>query len=183
MTRSTRQVKTHQFNPVHTLVLPYERVDVPIFHKFRYSFALLTSRFDHHRCANERKNIRVVQVPPYDHLLAERLHGIRVNVDGTALPHCNQITDPDDLVLLVGIIASIDVQHLYSDFPAIVLSNPNYRVSTAGVIRFAFMAKYLHRFGEESMPSADSGQITNARRSNRCFKSTCFQNLFPVRDW
>ena len=51
---------------------------------------------------------------------------MRVNVDDMVLLYCNQITDLGDLFLLGGVIASIDVQHFYSDFPAIVSSNPNF---------------------------------------------------------
>ena len=76
MRRSIR-IKTHQFEAVDARVLLYERLDVPIFHEFRYDLVLLTTWFGNHRCTDERENIRVVEVLPDNGLLAKLLYDMQ----------------------------------------------------------------------------------------------------------
>lgn len=64
---------THQFEPIHTPILLCERPEVSIFHELRHDFVLFVTRLRYHCCTKEWKDIRVVEVFPYDHLLAKPL--------------------------------------------------------------------------------------------------------------
>jgi len=132
------QVKTHQFEPVHTLILLYELVDGPVFHEFRDDF-ILPPLAGLRRRTNKWKDIRVVQVFPYDHLLEKCLHVMRVNVSVMPPPHCDQTTDPRNLSLPGVVIALIERQHFYSDFLTGVASDPNCCISTVTNHRFTLV--------------------------------------------
>jgi len=73
----------------------------------------------------------MVQVFPRDYLLEKYLYDGRANVNALLSPHYDPTTDPCDLFLPGTIIALKDAQHFYSDFPGVVASTENSRVSTA----------------------------------------------------
>ena len=175
-------IETHQFETVDVGVALYKRLDVPIFHEFRYDFVLLTPRFGNHRRTNKRKDIRVVEVFPDNDLLAKFLYDVNVNVN-PQLPHWNRMTDPCDIPFLSLAIDSKETQHFDNDLLVVVPSDPNFRVSATAVYGFILMAGDAYRVWNNAMPPTDSSQVAGARRSIIFFQFTCSQNLSPVGQW
>ena len=102
------------------------------------------------------------------------------NVNVTVLPHCNQNTNPYAL-LLTDSVSCIDLHHFYNDPLAVVSSKADFRVPATSMRVLTLAGRDLSRVWKEFSPSANSGQVANAARSNRCAQFIVSQNLFPIR--
>ena len=105
----------------------------------------------------------------------------KAEVNAMLLPYGNEMTDPCDILFPGLAINLIEVQHFDDDFPVVVPSNPNFRISATTVFGFILVAGDVCRVWKDAVPPADSCQVAGARRSMFIAKFTCSQNLFPVR--